>query len=93
MDFEQRMAQIKEVIVDSLKDNYLEKSICAYHLGFSATDLNNWRAEVEAYMDVEDGPYFFIFEKKDSDLHFWINETKSRKNSDMHLGAEIPPKG
>lgn len=93
MDFEQRMDEIKKKIVSSLSESgYLPDSICVYHLSFDRQTLEHWHAEVEAYKDAEDGPYFFIFEKTARGVYRWINEAKSRKNSDWHLGAEIPQK-
>lgn len=79
MKFEDRVSGIKQLIVTCLsKKNYSPESICVYHLSFNRMTLDDWRAEVEAYIDVEDGPYFFIFERRGDRLVSWINDTRKK---------------
>jgi hypothetical protein len=80
MQFEDRMAEIKKTIVSELSKTYSPDSICVYHLAFDRLTLDNWRAEVEAYIDVEDGPYFIIFECKNNRVYSYFNEAKKRNN-------------
>lgn len=72
------MDEIKRKIVEALQESYDTESICVYHLEFKNVEQTQWRAEVEAYVDVEDGPYFFIFERNDSKLRYWINDARSQ---------------
>lgn len=83
---------IKDRIVEALKEQYDPESVCVYALEFKNKEWTKWRAEVEAYKDEEDGPYFFIFERDGGQLRYWFNDARLFPNSRQCLGAEIPPK-
>lgn len=84
------MESIRKVIFACLEETYDYDSICVYHIEFKNPEQTWWRAEVEAYVDMEDGPYFFIFERKDNKIHCWVNQSRSLNNALPHRGAEIP---
>ena len=75
-------SSITEKIKQALSDSYDPDTVCVYYLEWKNEQGTEWRAEVEAYVDVEDGPYFFIFERRGSRLFYWINEAKRITNED-----------
>lgn len=76
--------QVKEI----LSEKYMPDSICVYYIEFKNAEQTAWRVEAEAYLDVEDGPYFFVFETNDGKtVRYWLNTP--RKNNESLPGAEI----
>lgn len=71
---------IAEKIKIVLQETYDADSICVYHLEYKNEEQTAWRAEVEAYKDVEDGPYFFIFQSNGKSISCWVNEARQINN-------------